>query len=512
MQTNIGESLFVLWYYDNMFRWTNKAKFYEDKDLNIEFPFKASEEWYKDIEYKTMLFYSIITLREILMHACYNIYDIYAIKSFRKYEWYRQLQNTYNVFENSLSWKEDLSTMEKLQKWMMWKYAHEQFELQEFDNDPFLYITLYYDLFARIDDDIFIERVWLTIQDIIVIWTIFYINFQSRFKVNTEELNYPFIDNNKLSKFIELFSIDLEDIKARNIDKIDCLDHTKFKNYWKWDILKYPILKFDSGFISPVSRLILFRISNFIYFDIIEWNIYWDELWKANQELVADLLSKLKINETKIVDLDIEETWSNKKIDYIVSDWNIWLFIECKTNSLSLKSKEEGLTSIDKERISENLFQLYKYICLYKIQHKTYASLTYSDELKIIPILSYIYNPYIGLWWYESDVISVLKSKLCTDSELANIINNEQILEIIDNNPFYIIDNKTYIWVIDLIRKIWLNSFYDEIKLNEYSETNPNWLRDLSMIIKNIYEKYNFGNDIIDFYDRTQILDLIKSS
>lgn len=38
--------------------------------------------------------------------------------------------------------------------------VHEQFELQEFDNDPFLYVTIYYDLFEKIDSTIFIKKLW----------------------------------------------------------------------------------------------------------------------------------------------------------------------------------------------------------------------------------------------------------------------------------------------------------------------------------------------------------------
>ena len=457
-QTMIKDNLFVLWYYDNIFNWIYYHDFQKNSLKYIWFPFNIKDIEFNKVKIKTTLFYSIKVLREIISYSSYKKWT-HTIKTLKKYDWFSYLHNSINIFEESLDKFDNIKEIVDFQQKILWKYIHEQFETQKLEWNWLLYVSIYYDLYSCIDEEIIIEKIWLKIQDILIIWLVFYLSFQKKFEIDANYF-YWVLNKKKVEKFLNFFSNNITNFKdsiLKNSQDI-YLSSEKFKNYWKNYIFKYPIIELEWNYLSPLSKLILYRISNFIYFDISEWNKYWEKLWKANEQFIKKLLLNLKwVQFLSIDELDIS---NNKKIDYIIIDDKIAIFIECKSNSINLDSKENWLNNEDKKRLSKHLFQMYKYIILYFSWEKSYIS---NNNIKIIPIISYIYNPYFSLWGYENEILELTLNILLLDKDIKNKMDEKKIIELINKIPFFIIDNHSYVKLIDLINEIWLSKFYDEV-------------------------------------------------
>ena len=178
----------------------------------------------------------------------------------------------------------------------------------------------------------------------------------------------------------------------------------------------------------------------------------------------------------------------------IILEWkNHVLFIECKTNGLSYDSIKWEITNNDyNNKIKKNIRQVYRSIDFFINKVKEWDNYFWLIKTKkiIIPLITYIKNPYIWFWEYMNDVLN-------------DIINEWKIKEdiIFNHNPL-ILEN---IWVVDfinVINSLWLDVFLNEVKREEYNWWEIEWI--INHIISNhkIKDNFKFEIDMIDILEK----------
>lgn len=317
---------------------------------------------------------------------------------------------------------------------------------------------------------------------------------------NLDLLNQNNIYKKEIDIIIKAFSLDLDSLKNKlteaysSANKFELKD---FENYWLDVIFNNPILKIGQNFTVPIPTLLLNRITNFIYYDFDE-EFKKNVLWVKNQEFIFSLLSK-NINNSKYkiyYTNDYLENYQKRNTppnpDIIIEWENHLLFIECKTNSISLDSSINWLTNNDfNSKFKKNFTQVYKSINFFTNKLKNWEKYFWIEksDKKIIPLILYIKNPYLWFWDYTESIIEEIKVEWKIPDE---IISNY--------NPL-ILDNIWLINFINVINEIWLDTFLAEIWKNYY------FWREIEGIINDILSKnkiknsFKFESDFLDILE-----------
>lgn len=507
--------------YINHFRRTNKIEslrtfFNYNKKYNLDWlnagyesnyvdSFSKNSTNYNSIKYNVIISELLPLVREIIIN--WGDVDIKPLKD-------------YNNFSNSInkwrSFNDELSGLQAINKSneddilrMMWILWHEQFHLQKLNNNIFDFINSFYWIYSDKELNIHIKAKFdIDILEIysVSIWIFIILNNQNNVFIDlNHEDTYKTFTKEAIINFINNFTISLDKITSHlEKNKTYMFNESDFKQYWIKDLLEFPIYEVDWRFISPIHQLIINRVTNFLYFDIIEWNRLWNEFWDANERYIYSVLENINPIKYNLINIDDEyekikgnKIAKNKIVDYVIYDNNSILLFECKTNCLSLESKQEWINDKDKKRIVEALYQLYFWINTI-LNTKTYIwikniNITNCD---ILPVLSYIFPPFINFWKVRIEIIDMLNKML--DEEWIDT-------KLTDKYPFIIIDNTLYNHLIHLINTIWLDVFIKEIikKDPNHFETDP--------LIFSLYKDYNVVSKIA-FYDTMSTIDEVITS
>ena len=184
--------------------------------------------------------------------------------------------------------------------------------------------------------------------------------------------------------------------------------------------------------------------------------------WDINENFIVSLFKKLtnsKVIHTKDYDHLYNAHNKPNSPDVIVEESNYILFVELKSSSINYQSIKNWLCDNDRKKIKENIEQIYKsIICFNELgEGKSYFWLEKNKDSIIIPIISYVNNPYL----FSSDYIFDILDEIISENWLIN-------KELIDSNSIKIIWNKDVIYLLNIINKIWLKKFYNYISSKEF--------------------------------------------
>jgi hypothetical protein len=261
--------------------------------------------------------------------------------------------------------------------------------------------------------------------------------------------------------------------------------------YYGLDILfDKPFIKVSNWYICPIPNLLINRITTAIYYLFVKEKKFRDKLfWNINQAFILWIF--LNIKNCNVVDTSNYKYKKNKpnNPDIILYDNNIIFFVENKSLSVKYESIKNWLTIEDKNKIKEHILQLYRSIQYYTNENfDEYFWLKKKENIKIIPIITYINNPFLESWDYLKEILDEII--------LEWIIN----YEIINNNYVRIIENSQVIFLANLIENLGLSKIYEEISSDKYK-----WW-EFENIIRDIKKKYNIINKLSYKHDYLNIL------
>jgi len=372
---------------------------------------------------------------------------------------------------------------------ILYPLSHKQFWYQRIENELLNHLNYIYNYYKSIWFDKYIQQaVWISLERLLIVWFLIshvaeknvYIDLEREWQLFGKERDI----------IIREYSIDLDELVAEltNDYKTTSIfkDITEFEYYGLWIIFDKPLIKVDWKYMCVFPILLLNRVTNAIY-HLFDRKFRDKEYWDINEWFIVSLFKKLS-SANVIHTKDFEEDYSQhdkpSNPDVIIEQWVHVLFIECKSNSITYNSIKNGLSEGDKEKIKGNIKQIYKAISFYTEldEGAKYFWLNKKWSDLIIPVISYVNNPYLGFWDYLEEIVDEV------------IIENEEITtEIVKKFPLMIIWNKDIVYLLNILNSIWLADFYSLVYSDEYK-----WW-ELEAIISDIYKKRDIGDEI--FYD-----------
>jgi len=206
--------------------------------------------------------------------------------------------------------------------------------------------------------------------------------------------------------------------------------------------------------VCPLPDLIFKQITGGIYY-LLPWTGgAGNALGESFQDYIGEVLTASKL-QNKYSILAEKEYGKSKKdtVDWIVSDKESALFIECKTKRYTGSSKEELLedksTDNDLDDMATAIVQIYKTIRDYRAG--LYPMFSFSENLKIYPVvvtmeewflmgeglekinekvLKYMQEENLPLEWIDSMVYSICSSN--EFEQISQLLNNIKISELIE--------------------------------------------------------------------------------
>lgn len=120
---------------------------------------------------------------------------------------------------------------------------------------------------------------------------------------------------------------------------------------------------------SPIPQLVMARISDGLYYDLIGKSNFSDVLGESYQNYIRDILHyslvKSNFQITPESEYDMKKGQKNRSADWRIGDETGWVFIECKAKRMTLKGKSDGVgfdVETDLDKLAEFIVQNYKNI------------------------------------------------------------------------------------------------------------------------------------------------------
>jgi len=384
----VDDGLFVVWAF------VQHLQFDQDFPTEIEVipEFKDADHiqkirWSSPWELETLA-------KEIIL----NSHELVAEKTFTKWNYFSGALNKLKALENEIGGE---YTNQENVLIEMFRIAHRQFPWQMNPNGNF--IIRHYKIFGTSDMSTIIEETTgLDTKDLYTIGMVFIGAYLKRpaikQPINVEVRN---ITTEKIDRFLKIFSISLADLK----EYLKSEHQLNSKYGYAYSTLRArPIIDMtyrgEQCYVCPLPTLLFWQITNGIYYSIYKHKKFDKSFGTAFQGYVGEVLTRALIGGTfKVlpekqfkIGKDIKDS-----IDWIVSDDDSALFIECKTKRLvfTAKSEIEDLEAIQSElaKMSDFIIQCYKTISDYKNGH--YPHLAYDSKLQIYPLIVTLEHWYV---------------------------------------------------------------------------------------------------------------------
>ncbi len=432
-----------------------------------------------------------------------NLHTAQAIEIFREiiinswnnnkwldFYWLREVIWKYTRVKDELDRKRLNKAKKEGWLWILYTISHKQFWYQRIENELLSQLNYTYNYYKLpCFDDYIKKNIWISLERLLIVWFLMSDLAENNLYFDLEKKWQLF--EKEIKVIIKEYSIDLFDLKekleheSKNSSKFENISDMEY--YWLWDIFDRPLIKINWKYICVFPVLLLNRITNAIY-HLFDKDFRNKKYWNINENFIFSLFKKLK--DFNVIHTE-EHLYKYKRNipnnpDILVEQWNYVLFIECKSNSITYKSIRNWLSDEDRKKIKDNIIQIYKSIIYYinLPDKKEYFWLTKKNNHLLLPIISYVNNPYLGFWRYLWKIIDEIVSE-----------NKDITKEIIDNYPLKIISNKDVIDLVNILNSIWLKKFYNLINSNEY------FLWEWEPLIKDIYNRKSIDDSI--FYDHS---------
>ena len=442
----------------NILNWTNLVK-------NLELIYRShleEKECFsknKELPFWNNLYtaQAIELFREILINSSTCIASGLDNKTFSNVIW------NYTSCKEQLS-KKKIKKSEKnwRLKWdILYPLSHKQFWYQRIENELVNHLNYIYNYYKSIlFDDYIKSKIWISLERLLIVGFLISHVAEKNMYIDLER-EWQLFDKER-DVIINEYSIELNDLigKLSNEYKNTSVfnDLTDLEYYWLWIIFDKPLIKFDWKYMCLFPVLMLNRVTNAIY-HLFDRKFRDKEYWDINEAFMVSLFKKLRtVNVLHTKDFEDEYLEHDKPSnpDVIIEQWKYVLFIECKSNCITYNSIQNWLSESDKTRIKGNIKQIYKSIAFYSdLEDKEkYFWLIKKWEHLIVPIVSYVNNPYLGFWDYLSELINEVIEE-----------NNEITIDIVLKHPLMIVWNKDIIYLLNILNSIWLKDFYSLVYL-----------------------------------------------
>jgi hypothetical protein len=204
----------------------------------------------------------------------------------------------------------------------------------------------------------------LELKDIIYLGYSFIGQYNMNFIIHLPINNQLNIDNEKIDKFIDLFSSDIGELRS-NIQNSRFLDKNIF--YYSSPIRYKPLIRNDNFLICPMTTLLYWQITGGLYYLVEKDGTFANQFGLAFQEYIGHIINL--VNREGNLHLFPEEKYHVSKnpkdtVDWIIEDNSANLFIECKTKRIQQGAKESldisDALQTDLEILSKYVIQIFK--------------------------------------------------------------------------------------------------------------------------------------------------------
>lgn len=209
-------------------------------------------------------------------------------------------------------------------------------------------------------------------------------------------LEIPEITQDKLEKFLQHFSCDLDTYREKTLNELQM--NERF-NYYPRTGRIYPLLHMNyygkQSLVCPDSTLLFWRVTDGLYYEINKLAGFSDSFGPAFQNYVGKVLEKVCINNSYFA----EQRYGSRReqrdsVDWIIDGGGCAVFVECKTKRMTEEAKVElfDTRKIDEdlEKMADFIVQTYDNIREYR-QNK-YVYFSYNPDKKIYPMVLTLEN------------------------------------------------------------------------------------------------------------------------
>lgn len=340
-----------------------------------------------------------ILAKEIILHA-----EPYGTKTLQSWPYFSTAVNKLKDLENNIS----LHYTELFGKNVlleMYRISHRQFPWQRLPNH--MAMIRYYKVFSQPDIESIIQKTTgLTIKEIYVLGMdatgVYLTYFALDYPPSLELMG---INKIKFDKFLHYFSADLLTMKAEiKASQLYNQDYAYSFNPLKVKPLIRILHNGKDSLICPIPTFLFRRFTEGLYYEICKDPSFANPFGKSFQKYIGEVIevanTKKKYKVFAEAEYRIVKDRKNT-IDWIVTDADYNLFIECKTKKLRAGAKialaNNTALSEDLDTMADFIVQTYKTILDYQQNH--YPNFKNNDK----PIFPLVVT--LEQWFTYGDVI-----------------------------------------------------------------------------------------------------------
>lgn len=345
------------------------------------------------------------------------------------------------------------------------RLSHRQFPWQVHPN--LILITRYYKIFSHPQIDLIIQKhVGLTTKELYTIGlalTGVYIEYFA--------LNYPpdlqiiGIDKKKLDSFLEHFSVDMHLMKnlindSQSYDQ----DYAYTLNPIRIKPLIRTIYNGKDSIIAPVPTYLLKRFTEGVYYEILKDADFAHPFGESFQSYIGEVIKEANSNSRyeyfKEIEYLVGKAQKNST-DWIVTDENANIFIECKTKRLRAQAK---VSLIGNSILEEDLslmadFVVQVYATLADYRKGLYDGIENNEKISFPLVVT------LEEWYAFGDKII---SQMLDDKIKEKLTEKSIDISIIEKEPYTICSTSDFEALMQVINLIDIKQFMAEKTSGEY--------------------------------------------
>lgn len=441
---NVADSLYTIWAYSRNLQ----SGLPIPKDISVPLVYSA-----KDPNRRGIYQWSLeILAKEIIIHARPGTYHSRLHSTLRNADTLGQVLNALNRIDNSIATC-FLSSGKILKEFS--RIAHRQFPWQQ-DSADESYLIRYFKLFSfdRVGE-IVKSKFGLTVNEIFLLNLTITGMTSKHPSIVQENFEGPFYQ--KLRTYITGFSTSYESIRSMLIEDQRIDERYLYAGY---HLKKYPLVEIElekSALFCPLPTLFFWRVTSGLYYDLVGERGFNNSFGKSIENYTGILLEKVLtgeefriISESKYIVSKSEE----HTVDWIVTNKNEALFIECKAKRMTLNSKvelDEGDALInDINTMASNIIKLYK--THFDYTNNFYETLDFHNDRKVYLL---ILTPES---WYLFDESS--KQRLQNEIQLGLTAAGIQ-LDVLNRAPYMLCNLSEFEVMIQIIKQTGIGDFFE---------------------------------------------------
>lgn len=501
----LDDSFYVIWSYIQHYQFNNK--FPQDIEVALEF---LNQDHIQKIRMCSEWELEIIT-REIIINAQNSTFSDKSLKTLSYFSGsINKLKNIENEIGGMFVNKDNILVE-------LFRISHRQFPWQIRPNGE--YLTRYYKIFSQEPlDKILVETIGLSAKELYLSGMLFVGAYLKSPAINLPiNIQVSAIKNKEVERFIKIFSLDINLLREKIKNEVQYNDKFvySFSSFRSFPIIKM-IYRQKESLVCPMPTLLFWQITDGIYYKILEeikkikdekkrkeiLGNFGNFLGKQFQNYAGEVLKKsIKNVSFKVFKEQEYKEGKNRKdtADWMLTDNNAMLFIECKTKRMNLPAKielnDDSFIKAELDKMADFIKQVYKSIDDYK--NNKYPNIKYDRSKKIFPVILTLEQWYLFGDKFLNELDVILKNKIKENNldekyleiypySICSIEEFEKMTQIINKIGIDSFMSKKF----DQDRRLWaFQSFMNNDFKKEYKETKVLFDDDYKNIFKEVLEK-----------------------